>query len=229
MISQQNSLIEDKRMLCCCKSYLKTLVVLGLISFFGNIAFSAFQLFQKDVLFLILGLFFAFNSGILIIGALVESNKAILVWMILAIIQNIVYIILLLINGMPHNATPVYKLTNNGTDAEGTETTEHDIAEERKRVILSICCVIPIVFTIWTLTVAQKARKEIQEDTRIEPYNNRWDPNTQTWTHEVYRINLPSSVSSSEDVFRQTMGTTSTTLVVPQINRNRLDRPDSNP
>ena len=87
MISQQNSLIEDKRMLCCCKSYLKTLVVLGLISFFGNIAFSAFQLFQKDVLFLILGLFFAFNSGILIIGALVESNKAILVWMILAIVQ----------------------------------------------------------------------------------------------------------------------------------------------
>ena len=166
MISQQNSLIEDKRMLCCCKSYLKTLVVLGLISFFGNIAFSAFQLFQKDALFLILGLFFAFNSGILIIGALVESNKAILIWMILAIIQNIVYIILLLINGMPHNATPVY--------------------------------------TIWTLTVAQKARKEIQEDTRIEPYNNRWDPNTQNWTHEVYRINLPFSVSSSEDVFRQT-------------------------
>ena len=191
MISQQNSLIEDKRILCCCKSYLKTLVVLGLISFFGNIAFSAFQLFQKDVLFLILGLFFAFNSGILIIGALVESNKAILAWMVLAIIQNIVYIILLLINGMPHNATPVY--------------------------------------TIWTLTVAQKARKEIQEDTRIEPYNNRWDPNTQNWTHEVYRINLPFSVSSSEDVFRQTMGTTSTTLVVPQINRNRLDRPDSNP
>ena len=105
---------------------------------------------------------------------------------------------------MPHNATPVYKLTNNGTDAEGTETTEHDIAEERKRVILSICCVIPIVFTIWTSTVAQKARKEIQEDTRIEPYNNRWDPNTQNWTHEVYRINLPFSVSSSEDVFRQT-------------------------
>ena len=44
-----------------------------------------------------------------------------------------------------------------------------DIDEERKRVILSICCVIPIVFTIWTLTVAQKARKEIQEDAIIEP------------------------------------------------------------
>ena len=87
MISQQNSLIEDKRMLCCCKSNLKTLVILGLISFFGNIAFSAFELFQKDVIFLILGLFFAFNSGILIIGALIQSDKAILVWMILAIIQ----------------------------------------------------------------------------------------------------------------------------------------------
>ena len=86
MISQQNS-FTDKRMLCCCKSNLKTLVVLGLISFFGNIAFSAFELFQKDVQFLILGLFFVFNSVILIIGARVSSSNAILVWMILAITQ----------------------------------------------------------------------------------------------------------------------------------------------
>ena len=86
MISQQISLM-DKRMLCCCNSNLKTLVVLGLISFFGNIAFCAFELVQKDVQFLILGLFFVFNSGILIIGARVQSSNAILVWMILAIIQ----------------------------------------------------------------------------------------------------------------------------------------------
>ena len=86
MISQQNSLI-DKRMLCCCNSNLKTLVVLGLISFFGNIAFCIFELLQKDVEFLILGVFFVFNSVILIIGARVSSNSVILVWMILAIIQ----------------------------------------------------------------------------------------------------------------------------------------------
>ena len=86
MISQQNSLI-DKRMLCCCNSNLKTLLALGLTSFFGNIAFCVFELLQKDVQFLILGLFFAFNSGILIFGASLRNNCAIIVWMILATIQ----------------------------------------------------------------------------------------------------------------------------------------------
>ena len=87
MISQQISLIEERMLCCCCKSNLKTLVVLGLVSFFGNIAFCAFELLQKDVEFLILGVFFVFNSGILIIGARVSSSNAILVWMILAIVQ----------------------------------------------------------------------------------------------------------------------------------------------
>jgi len=89
---------------------------------------------------------------------------------------------------------------------DGTETTEHDIVEERKRVILSICCVIPIVFTIWTLTVAQKARKEIQEDAIIEP----------DVTHtEVYEINMANS--REEEFFKQTPGATSTdTLTVSQ-------------
>jgi hypothetical protein len=34
--------------------------------------------------------------------------------------------------------------------------------------------------------VAQKARIEIQEDTRIEPYNNRWDPNTQREKSKIF-------------------------------------------
>ena len=86
MISQQTNLI-DKRLPCCCKSNLTTLVVLGLISFFGNIAFCVLELLQKDVLFFILGLFFMFNSVILIIGARVSSSSVILLWMIFAITQ----------------------------------------------------------------------------------------------------------------------------------------------
>ena len=142
---------------CCFSSNVQAAKVLGILLVVLNLLYclgtDEYGHRTTNVVYGILG---ALISGILVFGAIKRNSKAILVWIILAIIECIALAVeaALLVIGLS---------LSNETIAEVSEVPLKDVsAVKAGMVFFLLFCIGGIFFTIWTIIVAKNARKEIQ-------------------------------------------------------------------
>jgi len=82
-------------MLCGCKSYRQAAFVMGIIFIVLNII--GFIMMRNGIRDLVFGIICALVNGILVFGAHKSHSKAILVWMILAAIEALIYVIFMIL------------------------------------------------------------------------------------------------------------------------------------
>jgi len=132
---------------CCCESNLKASFVMGIIFTVLNIVA---LVVSRDLQSIISGIIFALVNLILVFGAHKRNRDAILVWIILAIIQTLILIVfcIILIIGIA------------GVGGSLGLHASIDVAFAILIIVLIIYITI-IALLIWTMTVANRARKEI--------------------------------------------------------------------
>jgi len=131
---------------CCCESNLKASFVMGIIFAVLDIVG---LLVQRDLQSIITGLIFACGNLLLVYGAHKRHRDAILVWIVFAVIQALILIVYcgLLINAL---VIAGHLLGNPLYDATFTII-----------FIALIIYIIMVALLIWTMIVANRARKDI--------------------------------------------------------------------
>jgi len=124
---------------CCCESNVKAAFVLGIIF----CVLSILGCFNGGVQAIVTGIVMALVNGILVFGAHKRHSTAILVWMILATIECIIYVAYMIL-------TIIHLVTVGG-----------DLGV---LIFIIVLYVVIIAFTIWTILVAHRARQEIDGD-----------------------------------------------------------------
>jgi len=150
------------RVLECCKDNVQACFVLGMVFAGLNILFCLFG----DASHILSGIYGALVSGILIYGAHKRNRTAILIWMVLTIIGVIGLIIasVWVIYAIVFASDSLHELDIDiDIDAEGALGLA---------VLSVIIAGIFILFEIWTIIVAKRARVEIHKEATGE--NGTW-------------------------------------------------------
>jgi len=132
---------------CCCESNVKAAFVLGIIFSVLNIVG---LIVQRDVQSIVAGIIFALVNLILVFGAHKRNKEAILVWIILAAIQTLILAVfaILIIIGV--------------AGIGGFVGQDPRVDAAFSILIIALIIYIAIVaLLIWTMIVANRARKEI--------------------------------------------------------------------
>ena len=139
---------------CCCKNYVEASFVLGIV-----LAVVSLLNCYKDPIHGIVG---ALISGILIFGAKMRNPTAILVWMVFAIIE-VVWLIVVAVMATIAAIDP-----DRISSAISSHLRESNLRDQINTHIGSVMTILVIfivpiiIFEIWTIFVAKKAREEIQ-------------------------------------------------------------------
>merc|ERR1712223_35146 len=150
------------RVLECCKDNVQACFVLGIVFAGLNVLFCLFG----DASHILSGIYGALVSGILIYGAHKRNRTAILIWMVLTIIGVIGLIIasVWVIYAIVFASDSLHELDIDiDIDAEGALG---------MAVLSVIIAGIFILFEIWTIIVAKRARAEIHKEATGE--NGTW-------------------------------------------------------
>ena len=124
-------------MCCCCATNVKAAFILGIV--LAVLSFLACVGKMQGVI--ASGIISGLIHCILVFGAHTRNSTAILVWMVLAILSCIGYVILVVLG--------VIAIADAGAAAAGV-------------VVFIVFMVGIILFQIWTIIVAKNARKEIE-------------------------------------------------------------------
>jgi len=147
------------RVLECCKDNVQACFVLGMVFAGLNILFCLFG----DASHILSGIYGALVSGILIYGAHKRNRTAILIWMVLTIIGVIGLIVV--------SVLAIIFVSDSEFVSEFD--TEIDAGDGVGIVVLSVIIAgIFILFDIWTIIVAKRARAEIHKEATGE--NGTW-------------------------------------------------------
>ena len=142
---------------CCCETNLKAAFVLGIIDLVLGCVFFAFQNFIDGPIGVVLAI-------LLIVGAKAPNATVLLVWMVLACLQC-AEMIGIAIYGLVVGAAVA---TSAEVRAEVKALHSDSKAAIGAIAILSIVYVVGVImFQIWTIIVANKARKEIDQGIKI--------------------------------------------------------------
>jgi len=136
---------------CCCESNVKASFVMGIIFIVFNILA---LVVARDIQAIVGGLIFAVVNGILVFGAHKRNKDALLVWIILAAIEALVYIIFCIL--VIVNLVLVGNVSNSYYQVKSAV----DLAIAVSAIVLIIYLAITTLL-IWTMVVASRARKEI--------------------------------------------------------------------
>ena len=146
---------------CCCESNVKAAFILGIVF----VTLSILGCLQGDLQSIIAGIVGALINGILVFGAHKRNSTAILVWIILAIIQCIVFVIF----GILAILLIVAVNTTNGSYNE-------EFLQIKKAVTIGVIIgaiiavviyVATIILYIWAIIVAKNARREIENEVNV--------------------------------------------------------------
>merc|ERR1712223_698734 len=147
------------RVLECCKDNVQACFVLGIVFAGLNVLFCLFG----DASNILYGIYGALVSGILIYGAHKRNRTAILIWMVLTIIGVIGLIVV--------SVLAIIFVSDSEFVSEFD--TEIDAGDGLGIVVLSVIIAgIFILFDIWTIIVAKRARAEIHKEATGE--NGTW-------------------------------------------------------
>jgi len=147
------------RVLECCKDNVQACFVLGIVFAGLNVLFCLFG----DASHILSGIYGALVSGILIYGAHKRNRTAILIWMVLTIIGVIGLIVV--------SVLAIIFVSDSEFVSEFD--TEIDAGDGLGIVVLSVIIAgIFILFDIWTIIVAKRARAEIHKEATGE--NGTW-------------------------------------------------------
>jgi len=167
---------------CCCKDNVQACFVYGIVSIIGKLftlcmAFSLLYMHQGvehgvDIERILLAIYGMLVSGLLIFGAKKRDPTAILIWMVFAILGLVVLIAVAVLANMV--ALPFIFITShpemftNTTGQQHVNGTSHpddgtgsDMTLSAMLIIFDILIGACILFDIWTINVAKRARKEI--------------------------------------------------------------------
>ena len=133
---------------CCSKDYVQASFVLGIVL----AVLSLLTCFGGGRGTIIHGIFWALISGILIFGAKMRNPTAILVWMVFAIIE-VVWLIVVAVMAI------IAAIAVSGVASQHNLNAGGSIAIY---IVFIIFVGALILFKIWTIIVAKKAREEIQ-------------------------------------------------------------------
>jgi len=148
------------RVLECCKDNVQACFVLGIVFAGLNVLFCLFG----DASHILSGIYGALVSGILIYGAHKRNRTAILIWMVLTIIGVIGLIIA--------SVWVIYAIVF-ASDSLHELDIDIDAEDGLGLAVLSVIIAgIFILFEIWTIIVAKRARAEIHKEATGE--NGTW-------------------------------------------------------
>ena len=142
---------------CCCQTNLQAAFVLGIINLVLSCGFFGFEDYVDGAIGIVV-------SIVLIVGAKAPNATALLVWMILACLQCVAMI-----------CVAIYGLVVGAVvgAAVATSADQKPLDPDAKTVlgaavILGVVYVVGVImFQIWTIIVANKARKEIDQGIKI--------------------------------------------------------------
>ena len=142
---------------CCCQTNLQAAFVLGIINLVLSCGFFGFEDYVDGAIGIVV-------SIVLIVGAKAPNATALLVWMILACLQCVA-MICVAIYGLVVGAVVGAAVA---TSADQKPLDPDAKAVLGAAVILGVVYVVGVImFQIWTIIVANKARKEIDQGIKI--------------------------------------------------------------
>ena len=156
---------------CCCETNLKAAFVLGIISLILSCGNFPFKLYAEGAIGIAV-------SIVLIVGAKAPNATALLVWMVLACLECAAFIImaiLLIVAGTAIAVANPEDLKSSLIDSGiASEHDLHGLSQEDVKTALGAMAIAGVVylvgfimFQIWTIIVANKARKEIDQGIKI--------------------------------------------------------------
>merc|ERR1719219_829733 len=170
---KQNTNPGFRNMPCCCETNIRAASTVGKVLLVISLFLLLESIISGNGQQVINGIANAGMAGLLIFGAEKHNDTSLLIWIILTCIGIVAVIILTLALIIFFIALPSISLSDIYPSVDWEGMTVKDLVEESgMRLAFSIIILFLIgatIFSIWTVIVANKARKEIKQGKQLLP------------------------------------------------------------